>query len=116
MSAGRSFRQHAAVVKDGDAVRQLHDHLHVVLDNEDGEIAGDAAHQGHGLVGLRRAHPGGWLVQAQELRLGCERNADLEVALLAVREIAGELLALAAQPDQLQHGFALSDKIAVNAL
>ena len=48
----------------------------------------------HGVVGLGRAHAGGRLVEAQQLRLGGERDADLEVALLAVREIGGQLVGL----------------------
>ena len=80
-------------MQHGDPLRQLHDHLHIVLDDQDRQILGDAAHQLHGAVGLGRAHAGGRLVEAPELRLGGERNADLEVALLAVREIGGKLAA-----------------------
>ena len=46
------------------------------------------------------------------LRLGGERDADLEVALLAVREIGGELVGLAEQPDRLQHRLRLVDDVA----
>ena len=95
-----------------DALRQLHDHLHVVLDDQDGQVLGDAAHQRHGVVGLGRAHAGGRLVEAQQLRLGRERDADLEIALLAVREVGGELVGLAAQADRFQHGFRLVDDVA----
>ena len=73
-----------------------HHHLHVVLDDQDGEVLGDAADQLHGVVGLRRAHARGRLVEAEELRLGGERDADLEVALLAVREVGGQLIGLVA--------------------
>ncbi len=66
----------------------------------------------HGVVGLGRAHARGRLVEAQQLRLGGERDADLEIALLAVREIGGELVRLAEQADRLQHGFGLLDDVA----
>ena len=103
-------------MEHGDPLRQLHDHLHVVLDDQDRQVLGDAAHQLHRVVGLGRAHAGGRLVEAQELRLGGERDADLEIALLAVREIGGELVGLAAQADRLQHGFGLLDDVAIGAV
>ena len=59
-----------------------------------------------GVVGLGRAHAGGRLVEAQELRLGGQRDADLEVALLAVREVGGQLVGLAAQADRVEHRLA----------
>ena len=90
---------------------QLHHHLHVVLDDQDGQILGDAAHQLHGVVGLGGAHAGGRLVEAQQLRLGGERDADLEIALLAVREIGGKLVGLVEQADRLQHGLGLVDDV-----
>ena len=65
----------------------------------------------HGVVGLGRAHARGRLVEAQELRLGGERDADLEVALLAVREVGGELVGLGVQADRLQHGLRLVDDV-----
>ena len=60
----------------------------------------------HGVVGLGCAHARGRLVEAQELRLGGQRDADLEVALLAVREVGGELVRLVAQADRFEHRLA----------
>ena len=99
-------------MQHGDAVRQFHHHLHVVLDDQDGEILGDAPHQLHRVVRLRGAHAGGRLVEAQQLRLGGERDADLQVALLAVREIGGQLVGLVEQADGLQHRLGLVDDVA----
>ena len=48
--------------------------------------------------------PGGRLVEAQELGLGGQRDADLEVALLAVREVRRQLVLLAREADRGQHG------------
>ena len=49
------------------------------------------------MVSLRlgRAHAGGRLVEAKQLRLGGERDADFEIALLAVRQIGGQFVGLA---------------------
>ena len=70
--------------------------MHVVLDDKDGQIFRNAAHQLRRLVRLGRAHAGGRLVEAQQLRLGGERDADLEIALLAMRQIGREFMRLAA--------------------
>ena len=70
------------------------------------------AHQLHRVVGLGRAHAGGRLVEAQQLRLGGERDADLEIALLAVREVGGKLVGLAGKADRGQHRFRLVDDVA----
>ena len=102
------FGENGAVVQHGDAVGELHHHLHVVLDDQDGEVLADAPHQLHGLVGLGRAHAGGRFVEAQKLRLGRERDADLEIALLAVRQIGGQFLGLAEQADGVKRGFRLA--------
>ena len=59
-------------------------------------------HQLHGVVGLGRAHAGGRLVETQQCRLGGERDADLEVALLAMRKIGGQLVALVEQADGVE--------------
>ncbi len=71
-------------MQHGDAVAELHDHLHVVFDDQDGQVLGDAAYQLHGVVGLGRAHAGGRLIKAQQCWFGGERNADLQITLLAV--------------------------------
>ena len=76
----------------------------------------DAAHQLHRIVGFGGAHAGGRLIEAEQLRLGGERDADLEVALLAVREVGGELVGLVEQTHRLQHGLGLVDEIAVVAV
>src|SRR5579862_436470 len=64
---GRALGQYLAVMEHGDAVGELHDDLHVVLDDEDRQVLGDAAHQRHRLVRLGRAHPRGRLVEAEQL-------------------------------------------------
>ena len=89
-------------MQHGDAVGELHHHLHVVLDDQDGEVLGDPAHQLHGVVRLGRAHAGGRLVEAQQFRFGGERDADFEIALLAVRQIGGQFVGLGQQADRIE--------------
>ena len=65
------------------------------------------AHQVLGLVGFRRAHAGGRLVEAEQFRLGGERDADLQIALLAMRQIGGQLVGLAEQADRVERALGL---------
>ena len=83
---------------------ETHHHLHVVLHDQDREVAGDAADQLHGGVGLGHAHARGRLVQAQEAGFRGERDADLEVPLLAVREVHRQLGLLAGEADVGEDG------------
>ena len=53
-------------------------------------------------------HAGGRLVEAKQLRLGGERDADFEIALLAVRQIGGQLVGLAEQADGISAASAFS--------
>src|SRR5262249_50192829 len=47
---------------------------------------------------------------------GGERNADLEIALLAVGEIGGELVRLRPEADSLEHRFGLFDDVEISAV
>jgi hypothetical protein len=46
-------------------------------------------------------------VQAKQLRLGGQRNADFEIALFAVGQVGGQLVGFAEQADGVQRGFRL---------
>ena len=72
-------------------VGDAHDHAHVVLDQEDAdaELVADLAQQLPELGGFARIEPGGRLVQAEQPGLRAHRPRDLELALLAVRQIGG---------------------------
>ena len=48
----------------------------------------------------------------KQLRLGRKRDADLEIALLAVRQVGGELVGLGGKADRGKHGFGLVDDVA----
>src|SRR5207247_452401 len=53
-------------------------------------------------LGLARVHACRRLVEQEESRLGRERAGDLQPSLVAVRQVPGELVLLAAQADELQ--------------
>ena len=54
----------------------------------------------HQVGRLARVHPGGRLVEQQELRVGGQRAGDLEPALVAVGEVLGQFVVLAGEPDE----------------
>ena len=87
-----------------------------MLDNEDRQVLGDAAHQLHRVAGLGRAHARRRFVEAEELGFGRQRDADLEIALLAVRKIGGKLVPLAREADRLQCRVGFFDDVAVCAV
>ena len=103
-------------MQHGDPMRQLHDHLHVVLDDQDRQVLGDAAHQRHRVMGFGGAHPGGRLVEAEQPGLGRQRDADFEVALLAMREVGGQFVRLAQETYRRQHRLGLLDDVAIGAV
>ncbi len=75
-----------------------------MLDQHDGdaELVAHLADELHHVGGFARVHARGRLVEHEKLGLGRQRPADLQAALLAIGEVAGEQVAAAAQPDELQ--------------
>ena len=62
---GRAFREHFAVVHDGDEIGHIHHDIHIMLDQQDCSVAllanlGDERHQLRHLFGC---HAGGWFVE-----------------------------------------------------
>src|SRR2546426_943061 len=86
---GRALGDLLAEVQHRHAVGDSHHHRHVVLDQQQGEPAleDDLADEGGGVARLARRHAGGGLVEQQQGGAGGEGHADLEVALLAVRQV-----------------------------
>jgi hypothetical protein len=79
-----------------DPLGDAHHDLHVVLDQEDrqAEVVAELAHEVGELVGLLRVHAGGRLVEQQQRRVRRQRAGDLDAALVAVGEVARELVEL----------------------
>lgn len=70
--------------------------LHIVLDKEDRhiEFVAHKANRLHKLRSLVRVHSRGGLIEKKKLRRGCKRARYLKLALLSVRKVAGEVIAL----------------------
>jgi hypothetical protein len=65
-------------------------------------VGDEAAQQAHELAGLALGHAGRRLVQQQERRLRGQRAGELEPALVAVRQVARDLVGLGGEPHALQ--------------
>ena len=83
----RALRDDMSVVQAHDAVHQREREVHVVLDEHERDVGRDVADdlRDRGPLGPRQARAG--LVQEQQLRLAAEREGQLELALLTVREL-----------------------------
>ena len=105
ISCGVPSARKRALIEHGDAVGEMEDDAHVVLDQHDGQVAVlvQPADELGDLVGLLVAHAGGRLVEQQQARLERERHRDLGGALVAVRQFADQPVGLAGKPGQRQH-------------
>src|SRR5215831_13510403 len=81
---GRALDQHLALNEHGDAPREAEHQVHVVLDDEDRDVARQPVEHLEDAVGLERGHARRRLVEEQHARLEPERDRDLHQALLAV--------------------------------
>src|SRR5438132_3114537 len=85
---GRAFDQDAPADHHDDAAGEAEHHVHVVLDEEHGELVREIRDHGEELGAFALWHARGRLIQQQHARAGGERERDLEQALLPVGELA----------------------------
>ena len=93
-----------AVVQDGDAVGEREGDVHVVLDHQQRDGGIELLEERRHGVGLRRREARGGLVEQQELGRAGQGQGDLELALLAVGEVAHHLGLLVGEAHGLEHG------------
>ena len=72
-----------AVFQHPDVLAHAHDHFHVVLDEQDGqvELVADMPDEAHEFGAFLRVHPGGGLVEEQEVRAGRQGAGDFKAPL-----------------------------------
>ncbi|MNN94226.1 hypothetical protein D3C81_2128140 [compost metagenome] len=73
---------------------------HVVLDHHQGVLSGKRAKQLCRIFGFCIRHPGGRLIEQQQMRLLHQQHADFQKLLLPVRKHPGAPVALGAQAQQ----------------
>ena len=94
--------EHPRVVHDGHVVHHAQRDVEVVLDEHEAHVRRQAAEQRHQLRALGGREPGGRLVEQDQARRAGEGHADLELALLAVREGRHGLPGHIGEPDALE--------------
>ncbi len=88
----RAFLEDAAVVHDGHALDHAQRDVEIVLDEDVADVGGQRPQERDQLAALGRREPGRRLVEEDEARRARERHADLELALLAVRQLGDRLV------------------------
>src|SRR4051794_21868072 len=83
-----------------------------MLDHQDREGTRQARDQVDHAAGLARRHARGRLVQQQEVGLAGERDPDLELALLAVGQVAGKPRAVVAEVHAMHQLLGARDHVA----
>src|SRR4051812_49931605 len=89
---GSAGGDHPAEVENDDPAAPLHDEVHVMLDEEDGDVLLEVAEQLAEITHLLVAQPGRGLVQEQQLRVGDECAGESDALLDAVRELARQAI------------------------
>ena len=100
----RAVREHPSLMQHDDAGGESEDHLHVVLDEEDGErlLHRERPDLREHAIALSGAHPGGRFVQQQKAGLGGEREGNLQQPPIPVREQARWIAAAGGEPDGIE--------------
>ena len=82
--------EHAPARQHGDAIGEIGDDLQIVLDHQDRAVGGDAPDQRGDAVDVLVAHARHRLVEQQHFRIERERGGDLQRALAAIGDFAGD--------------------------
>ena len=88
-----AFGDLLAFVHDDDTVGETHDHVELVLDQQDRQSFGfQFGDQPLHFAGLGRVHAGRRLVEQQQARLERQRTRDLDTAPVGVGQAVGRLI------------------------
>src|SRR5205823_7185436 len=77
---GPPLDQDLALHQHGDALREAEHEVHVVLDDQDRDVAGQGGEHLEDAPRVLRRHAGRRLVQQEDFRLEAERDRDLDQA------------------------------------
>src|SRR5262249_243480 len=73
-----------AINEDGDAIGERQDHVHVMLDEQNGVLATQAAQERHHARRFLRSHASRWFIEQEQFRPGSQSYGKFELALFAV--------------------------------
>ena len=101
-SAGGPFDQHRAIDQHRNPVGEGEHQIHVVLDQQHGDIARQCRYGGENIVALAFGNAGSGLVEQQHPRFGGDGDRDLQQALLAIGQRRGRFVHDVEQPEPRQ--------------
>ena len=99
IASGRPFGEHGALGHHRHPVGDGEHEIHVMLDEQQRMLARQVLQQRRHALRFFWSHAGQRLVEQQNLRIARQRHGDLELALLAVRQRAGNARCRAGQAD-----------------
>src|SRR6267378_170111 len=111
----RPLDQDLALHEHGDALREAEHEVHVVLDDEDGDVLGQIVQHLQDAVRFQRRHARGGLVEEQHAGLQPERDRDFDQALLAVGEVEDANARVLGETERREQLHALLAHVAVRA-
>ena len=109
----RPFRQLASEIHDNQTICQIHDEIHIMLDQDDrdAELLANAANQLRQRRRFLIVHPGGRFIQQNQLRMRRHRARNLQFPLLTVRKLGRDMVRHIIQPHVLQEFMRFADRI-----
>src|SRR5512145_2704747 len=107
-----------AVIKNGNAIRDIHHNFHIVLDqqNRNPKLIAQTMGQLDHLVSFAWVHTGRWLIQQKQAWAQRQRTSDLQSPLIAIRQIPGDGSFFAAQPNKPKQPASLLIRLALLAM
>src|SRR5512133_1154085 len=101
--AGRALDQGPALDQTQHSVAEVENEPHVVLDDNDRKTKiANLEDQLLGLPSLLGVHARCRLIQQQQLGIGTESTSNLESSLVAVRQVARQMIGSVAEPDEVE--------------
>src|SRR6185437_13873212 len=98
----RDLGENRAGDQHRDPAREANHDVHVVLDNQDGDVRIEAFHHIENEMTLRRRDAGSRLVQQQHARLLRQRNRNLDQPLAVIGQFAHHVERIVDEPQRCQ--------------
>src|SRR6478752_1190855 len=111
----RALREHRALHQHGDFLGKTKDDVHVVLDNQYGDVGIKCGNHIENKVTFGRRDAGRRLIEQKNARFLRECNGDLDEPLAAIGQLADQLERVVSQPQRVEVNQRLIDHAAPGA-